>query len=210
MKYPLNLIGLQFSRLHVVARAGSDAHRKSLWLCECSCGKSHTVIRASLVSGASRSCGCFQTESASIMGKRRKTHGRTGAPEYRSWQHMKDRCYNDACEDYKYHGARGITVCAEWRNSFEAFYRDMGPRPSPELTLERKDNDGNYEPNNCIWDTRTAQSRNRRFVVMSPELASDLRMATQRGESMCSWARSHGISYGTASCAERGITWKEV
>ena len=214
MKYPLNVTGLQFTRLRAVARAGSNVSRQSLWLCECSCGASHTVMRASLVSGASRSCGCLQKEVASASGKLRKTHGHTArgnpTPEYRAWQHMKDRCYNESCQDFKYHGGRGISVCEEWRNSFEQFYADMGPRPSPELTLEREDNDGNYEPNNCVWATRTAQSRNRRFVVMNPELASDLRMATQRGESMCSWARSHSISYGTASCAERGITWKEV
>ena len=83
---------------------------------------------------------------------------------------MKDRCYNKRRDSFKYYGGRGITVCAEWRNSFEAFYRDMGPRPAPHRTIERKNNDLGYFKGNCIWATKTDQSRNRRSVVMNPEL----------------------------------------
>ncbi len=90
-----------------------------------------------------------------------KTHGRCGTPEYRTWRDMKNRCYNHKNADYKHYGGRGIVVCERWRNSFMNFYSDMGPRPK-DLTLERKNNDGDYEPGNCKWVSMREQRRNSR------------------------------------------------
>lgn len=88
------------------------------------------------------------------------THGCYRTVEYRAWKCMKGRCYNARADRYKHYGARGITVCTRWRNSFENFLADMGKRPSIEHSLGRKDNDGNYEPGNCRWETRIEQARN--------------------------------------------------
>ena len=93
-------------------------------------------------------------------------HGETHrTPEYKSWITMRQRCLNPNKDCYHYYGGRGITVCHRWRNSFENFLEDMDPRPSPELTLERNNNDGNYEPDNCKWATRKEQSQNRRIMI---------------------------------------------
>jgi hypothetical protein len=85
--------------------------------------------------------------------------------EYMIWVNMKQRCLNHNNRSYYDYGGRGITVCHRWRNSFENFLEDMDPRPSPELTLERNNNDGNYEPDNCKWATRKEQSQNRRIMI---------------------------------------------
>lgn len=82
--------------------------------------------------------------------------------EYYSWQHMKDRCYNKRCKDYPYYGARGITVCKEWKNDYRQFLEDMGKKPSPAHSLDRVDNNQSYNPSNCRWATKQEQTRNRR------------------------------------------------
>jgi len=90
------------------------------------------------------------------------THGLSHIPEYISWTGMKDRCYRPKNEKYHNYGGRGITICDEWVNSFESFIQDMGLRPSPEHSIDRMNNDGNYELNNCRWATNTEQLHNRR------------------------------------------------
>ena len=85
--------------------------------------------------------------------------------EYRVWQAMRVRCFNPGCKAYKNYGGRGITVCDRWKDSFEAFYQDMGPKPSLDHEIDREDNDGNYEPGNCRWATRSNNSRNRRSCI---------------------------------------------
>lgn len=102
-----------------------------------------------------------------------KSHGevklingkRVATPEYRSWQMMKNRCNNPKTRDYPYYGGRGITVCRRWAADFTAFLADMGRRPSPEHTLERRNTNRGYSPSNCYWATREAQSRNRRYAT---------------------------------------------
>jgi hypothetical protein len=89
-------------------------------------------------------------------------HGKWKTPEYDIWKQMKQRCFNPNSQSYRNYGARGITVCERWRSSFQAFYDDMGPRPSSDYSIERINNDGNYEPSNCKWGTRSEQNINHR------------------------------------------------
>ncbi len=96
------------------------------------------------------------------MVSKRQKRNLWGGIEYNAWVAMKQRCYNPKAVGYKYYGARGITVCERWMHSFRNFLQDMGRKPLPELSLERMDNNGNYEPRNCCWATSSAQSRNKR------------------------------------------------
>jgi hypothetical protein len=96
------------------------------------------------------------------IGDRTRTHGMSKTPEYRIWGGIINRCENQNDENqYRKYGARGISMCAEWRADFMAFYRDMGPRPSPAHSIDRKDSNGNYEPSNCRWSTLDVQANNR-------------------------------------------------
>lgn len=133
----------------------------------CDCGNTIEVRPRSLTSGNTRSCGCLKREQSAANGAARTTHGRAATDKarrdrtYTSWQSMKRRCLNPLHHRFVYYGGRGITICPEWQESFEQFLADMGERP-PGTSLDRIDNDGNYEPANCRWATQSQQVSNRR------------------------------------------------
>ncbi len=102
-------------------------------------------------------------------------HGMENIPENKVWKHMKERCYNPNNTSYKYYGGRGITVCGRWLHSFSTFYEDMGPRPTKNHQIDRKENDGNYEPDNCRWATHIEQARNKRNTVMCIDYARKIK-----------------------------------
>lgn len=139
---------------------GRNKRGRKLWACLCDCGAVRNVEATSLKTGVSRSCGCFHRDRAS---ESNTTHGMTKggkfSPEYRCWASMLTRCSNPNNKDWLLYGGRGITVCDRWHD-FTAFFTDMGERPTPRHSIDRKDGDGNYEPDNCRWATPKEQARN--------------------------------------------------
>lgn len=150
-----NLIGEKFGRLVVIKSIRGPIG--PLWECECACGGSATLSTNRLRSGNTSSCGCLRADRRIEV---QTTHGKTGTPEYRIWSSMKARCLNKNRNSYPRYGGRGIKVCQRWLNSFENFFADMGPRPTPKHSIDRKRNSHGYSPSNCRWATSKEQNLN--------------------------------------------------
>lgn len=165
-----DLTGLTFGRLTVIKRAGNIGDRRTTWLCKCECGNEKIIEGDSLRSGKTKSCGCIRSET---MRKKKLIHGFGNERLWDIWKHMNNRCYNTSHPNYKRYGGRGITVCDEWKNDYLAFKEwALNNGYAENLTIDRKDNDGNYEPSNCRWvilDEQNYNKRNTVFITINGE-----------------------------------------
>jgi hypothetical protein len=170
-RYP-DMANKRFGRLFVVGVSRTTPDHRVYWSCWCDCGKEKEVRADSLRSGAIQSCGCLGIERRSAAtaavctthGLLRNIDGagKQVPPEYRAWTAAKQRCFNAGHPRYPDWGGRGIRMCEAWTNSFEAFFADMGRRPSEKHSLDRIDVNGHYEPGNCRWADAATQRANRR------------------------------------------------
>jgi hypothetical protein len=184
-----DLTDMTIGRLHVIKRVASEA-KGSKWLCECKCGNIKIANQAHLLHSVCPSCGCYQHEI--LCRKHGKgwsgaiTHGLSDTRLYEIWTGMLKRCRNPRIHAYKDYGGRGITVCRKWEKGFMAFYNwAMAHGYADELTLDRKDNDGNYEPANCRWVTYAEQSLNTRkthYIIINGT-----------SKPMSVWAKEYGV-----------------
>ena len=164
----LDLTGQVFDHLTVMKYAGRNKNGRKVWACRCDCpNRTEILVLGTNLrpEGHTKSCGCLKLER---LRARTTTHGHTQGrqltPEYRCWVNLRTRCLNPNSQDWIRYGGRGIMVCDRWLNSFENFFADMGAKPEPKrkYSIDRIDPDGNYEPANCRWATRSVQNHNQR------------------------------------------------
>lgn len=153
----IDLTGQTYGRLTAIS-FHSIKNRRHFWNCVCDCGKHHLSSAENLRFGYVKSCGCSKAQGNN------RSHGESKArttKEYRTWAQMRGRCYNKKHDSFNNYGGRGITVCERWKK-YQNFLADMGRAPSTEHSIDRKNNNGNYEPGNCRWATKKEQSNNTR------------------------------------------------
>lgn len=172
----IDLTGKRYGELVCLRHisAGKEGRRRSSWVCLCDCGRESVVFASGLTLGKVKSCGCKTLEKLKGMSEANVTHGMSKSPEFRAWTNIKRRCTKVNNPNYKDYGGRGITMAPCWLNSFENFYAYVGNRPTPQHSIERIKNDGNYEPGNVKWATISEQSRNKRSTRYVEYLGSKI------------------------------------
>ena len=189
MGFRENLKGKNFNSLKVLS-FDSNKKGRTYWKCQCDCGKICIVEAYKIKSGHTKSCGCLGDANRKNLQENSAKHQKTNTKLYRVWQNMKRRCYTPSASAYKHYGARGIVVCEEWKNDFISFYNwaiDNGYKEN--LTIDRIDVNGNYEPGNCRWATKKEQANNKRnnnFIKYKDKKLS-----------INQWSEETGIKRGT-------------
>jgi hypothetical protein len=185
----IDLSGKQFGLWRVLRRSDSDISGKPAWVCVCSCGAEREVYGGNLRLGKSISCGCDRDKKTVGRNRNRAKHGGRGTTEYRIWMGAKTRCFNAQSPNYKHYGGRGITMCEAWVSDFTRFLLDVGPRPGVAYTLDRVNNNGDYEPNNVRWATKKEQANNMRVNLLITHGG--------RTQTLSMWAEETGVPYET-------------
>ncbi len=173
-----DLRGSRFDRLSVIRYVG-----ESKWECRCECGKTVVVNGNNMKNGHTKSCGCLKLENS-------VKHGKCATPEYTVWVNLRRRCNEPGHPSFARYGGRGIKMCAEWM-SFKRFFSDVGPRPSSLHSIDRINNEGNYEPGNVRWATQSQQMSNTRATHFI-EIDGIRQTVTE-------WAKQKGIAQSTIS-----------
>jgi len=188
-------IGKKYNRMYVEAIVRQIPHSGAIARCKCDCGTTKEVPLTRVRNGDIKSCGCYKKENS----RRKATkHGQRFTPEYAVWLQIVGRCTNKNNKGYHRYGGRGVIIDTSWRK-FENFIADMGPRPSDKHSIERKNNDGNYEKDNCKWGTRGEQMSNTSrnvFVVHAGEIFH-----------VSEWARRKDINPGTLHSRLKTLGW---
>lgn len=190
----IDLTGKKYNHLLVIERAENSHCGVSRWKCLCDCGNETIVRAANLKNGAVKSCGCLRSKPWN------KKHGLSNTRLYRKWQSMKRRCYDISAPQYKHYGGRGICVCDEWKNNFEAFQDwSLLTMGDESLTLERIDVNGDYSPDNCTWVDKKSQANNRTSCVM----------ITYQGktQNLMQWCEELGKDYKLVHCRMFRSRW---
>lgn len=193
-----DITGQKFNRLTVIERKGHDKHKSAIWLCECICGNRIIASTNSLRRNNTKSCGCLQKEKAkNTLLKFSFKHGLSRDENgkktrlFRIWTGIKTRCLNGKVKEYPKYGGRGITICDEWLKDFKVFYDwSLLNNYSDDLSIDRKDNDGNYEPNNCRWTNSRVQANNR--------TSNSLLAFKGETKTLAEWVLEYNITYGAA------------
>ena len=164
----INLLNQQFGKLKVLRKDSNPPDSSGAWwICQCECGTIKSIRSNDLRSKrGTKSCGCSKMESHT-------THNMSYTEEYQTWKDMKRRCSDKNYNQYKDYGGRGIIICENWLESFENFFKDMGLKPFSGASIERINNNGNYEPGNCKWSNHEEQNRNRRYNVIKDKQQAD-------------------------------------
>lgn len=199
------VIGTTCGRLTILNVSWIEDNHTAHYDCVCVCGNRTVVSGINLKSGGTTSCGCYAREVSSRV---HSTHGLSGHPLYTVWLHMNDRCSYDRDPAYHNYGGRGISVCPEWAFDLRAFIEWAESNGyEPGLTIDREDNDGNYEPSNCRWVTPTDQARNtRRNVVKDIQMARNIRNDSRSNREI---ANHYDIPTGVVQSIKVGRTWAE-
>ena len=200
-------IDLSFQRFGQLVVQKEVEGRKRYWLCKCDCGNTKEVMSSNLKSGDVKSCGCLRKKVAK---ERATKHNGCGSLEYEIWCGIKQRCFNPDNKTYLNYGARGITMYKEWVYNYQAFLDYVGPKPFKNATIDRIDNDGNYEPGNVRWATYTKQARNTRKTVLNIPLVKRIKTMIKNGLSNKEISNLTGINRTTIYNVRVGNTWKDV
>lgn len=202
----IDMKGQRFGRLTVIEVAGRDKSKNVTWTCQCDCGAEVVVSGINLRVGDTKSCGCLHREK---IKEQMSTHGYSKTRLYKVWAGIKSRCYNPNCDNYKYYGAKGITMCDDWKDNFESFRKwsfDNGydeSAGSQECTIDRIDNSMPYSPENCRWTDHVIQCNN--------QSKNKIFEYDGRALTMAEWAREFDIKYTTLRARiRRGIPFEEA
>lgn len=187
--------GERIGRLTVIGEGPLDKWKNKQWACLCDCGKEKIIASSSIRSGATKSCGCLNSDSAR---ERATKHGLRLHPLYTTWKGMRQRCNDSRSSSYALYGGRGITVCERWK-SFASFLEDMGEKPSPDHTIERKNNNLGYSKDNCMWAASEIQANNKR----------NNRIFTlgDKAMTLAQWAREIGVPRRTLALRMDKLGW---